>query len=365
MTDPNQPYFPQYPPQGPPPPPPRGPGLAERLGDRGRQRPGPRLGTALAGAGIGLAVLGVVIWSLTYLVQGIFASIDQNGGVTSTGDSRRWLGVGLSFAVVAIGYVLAIRFKQGPLATGGVAATALGIPILMGFLSFSLSSGSPVSIDAVVLVSIAAYLISYFLVPGARGHTFYLGLAAVNLWAYLLDKVEPHAFTGIVVRPVTGALGPFASSSQEPDLASIAGLSLVFGIGYYAVAGVLDRRGHSAPGVAFVLAGFVATLVGIAAAANDLKQIGTGVLLIVLGLVIAALAARAGRRFTTWVWSGAVALGVALIIGKLVGNDHTALGGALFIVAGFALVGAAYALSNALHEPDEFAAVAAPVPSGH
>jgi hypothetical protein len=380
MTDLNQPYYPQYPGdqpdpnrppnpgglQPPPPPPPRGPTISVSLGERGNRRPEPRLGTALAGAGIALAIVGVLLWSFTYLIQGVVESFDDDGGGPADAGSRRFLGVGLSLAVVAIGYFLAIRWKKGPLATAGVAASAIGVPVALVFLSFSLTSSTPISIDAVVIVSILIWLISYLFVPGTKGHTFYLGLSALDLWGYLLDKSEPNAVSGLALRSVTdefGTTGALGNSSPSP--ATVAAISLIFGLGYYAIALLLDRKGRSGPAIAFVVSGLIATAVGVGAASDDLKQIGTGVLLVVLGLVIATFAVRSARRFTTWIWSAAVALGLGLVIAKLAGDDHLALAGALFIVAGFGLVAAGYALTNALNEPDEFAAVAEVTPAVH
>jgi hypothetical protein len=370
MTDPNQPFYPQFlegqsgpgAPQSPPLPPPRGPGITINLGERARRRPEARLGTALAGAGIGLAIVGVLLWSFTYLVQGIAESFDGNGG-GGNADSRRYLGVGLSFGIVVVGYYLAIRWKQGPLATAGVAASAIGVPVALAFLSFSLNSGTPFSTDAVVLVSILVWLLSYLFVPGTRGHTFYLGLTAVFFWGYLLDKAEPSAVSGLTSGSVAFGTGDTVGGSTSADPATIAAISLIFGLGYYALAFLLDRKGRPGPAVAFVVSGLVATSVGIAAASDDVKQIGSGVLLIVLGLVIATFAARAARRFTTWIWSAGVALGLALIITKLVGSDQLALGGALLIVGGFGLAFAGHALTDALGEPDELTPVAGAAPA--
>lgn len=359
--------YPGYPPPAsqppqPPQPPVQTPGMlwssmVRNLGDRALRRARPRLGVALAGAGVALAIIGVLVWSGTYLIEGIAGSAFSGGGGPS--DSRKWLGVVLSLVVVAEGYVLAVRRPSGPLSAAGVAASALGVPMLMLFLTFSLSS-DPVSIDAIALVSILVWLVSYAFIPGTRGHVFYLALSAVTLYGYVLDKIEPNGFSGVAVSQVNSRFGFLGAGSAATDPATITGVSLVFGIAYYTIAFALDRSGHPGVGVAFIYSAFGATVAGIISSVQDFKQVGTGVELIIIGAVVAVFAARSERRFTTWVWSAAVALGLALILGKATGSDHTVLLGILFIVFGAGLVVAAALVTSVLREPDELT----PSPSG-
>ncbi|MCU1657913.1 MAG: hypothetical protein JWO57_2569 [Pseudonocardiales bacterium] len=368
MSDPHEPRYPQdpspypaYPPPGsagyPPPgyPPPRRPQLAERIGERLVRRPEPRLGIALAGVGIGLTVVGVVVWAGDFLAGG-------GGGGGRGGGSRRLLGIALSLAVIAVGYALAASHRRGPLATAGVAASALGVPVLLGFLSFDASGGGlPFSLDAIALVSVAVWILSYLLVAGARGHAFYLGLSAVTLWIYLVDKAAPDAFS--LTRYVS-QFTPFDNQfGRAPDWAAVAAVSLTFGLAYYVAAYLLDRSGRCGAAVAFVVAGFAATAAGIGAAANELHQIGTGIVLIVLGLVLGGYGARAGRRFTTWAWSVAVGLGVVVILTKIIPNNSAAAGIAL-IVVGAAVVFAGHLWSVALREPDDLTPQAAVTAAG-
>jgi hypothetical protein len=377
MTDPTSPQYPYYqpPPAGPgypsgpasgpgypPPPAPRGPGLWGRLGERAVRRPEPRLGVSLAGAGIALAVLGVLVWGGDYLTSG-------GGGAGGGGDgsSRRLLGVVLSLAVVVAGYALAIRARRGPLAAAGVAASALGVPVLMGFLTFDTThsgSGPPFALDALVLVSVLVWLISYLVVPGTRGHAFYVGLATVAIWIYLLDKAEPHlfgnAFVGFIYLFAPQDL--FGGSGAGPDWTTVSVLCLVFGLGYYAAVFVLDHTGRPGPGAALAVAGFLATASGASAAAVNLPAVGLGVLLIVLGLILAYFASRSARRFTTWAWSAGVALGVSVIIGKLADQNSAAAGVAL-ILCGAVVVLAGHVLTSALHEPDDIIPTARGVPA--
>ena len=352
-----EPSYPPYPPA--PPGPPRGPGPIERIGPRAWRRPDPRLGVALAGVGVALAIIGVIVWGGDYVVEGSFGS-----GGTSGSDSRRLLGAGLAFLVVVIGYVLAIRRKHGPLATAGVAGSALGVPVTLTFLTLDLHSSSLASSDAVVIVSIVIWLISYVYVPGARGHAFYLGLATLELWAYLLDKSQSSGVTGLATGSI-GRLTPLPASSGRPDWATIAAISLIFGLAYYAIGYYLDRSGRHGMSVALAVSGFVATGVGIGALAAEIDNAtGTGVLLVLLGLALAGYGARTGRRFTTWVWAAVVGAGVLVIVFDQIDSDTVPLGGFLLILAGLVVVAAGHVLGNALGE-DEFPPVDQVAPPGH
>jgi hypothetical protein len=299
--------------------------------------------------GVGLAVVGVLVWGGDFLAGG------GGGGSVGGGSSRQLLGIALSLAVVVIGYTLAVRRQRGPLATAGVVASALGVPVLFGFLTVDSgggTSGLPFSLDAIVLVSVLVWVVSYLFVPGARGHAFYLGLSTALLWVYVLDKAAPELFS-----PASLFFGfdPFQSDRPPgPDWATVAALSIMFGALYYLVGFTLDWRGRAGAAVPFAISGFVAMAVGIAAASADLHEIGTGIVLIVVGLGLGAYGARSGRRFTTWAWSAAVALGVAVIVGKAAGNN-AAGGGIALIVCGVGLVVGGEVLARSLHEPDDLA----------
>ncbi len=353
MSDPREPLYPSPAddPAGPPQPSarPRS-GLLTRIGSRAGRRPEPRLGVSLAGAGVALAVLGVLVWSGDYLAS-------ANGGTGGGSSSRQLLGIGLSLVVVTIGYTLAVRIGQGPLATAGVVGSALGVPVLLGFMTFDTgrTSGIPFSLDAVVLVSIVVWLVSYLAVPGPRGHAFYVGLATVALWLYVLDKAESSLFSGTsLLSFLLGNQGGLFSDRRGPDWTTVSALSLVFGLAYYAAAFLLDRSGRPGVGVAFLVGGFLATAAGIAAAAPDLHALGTGIVLIVIALGLSSYGARAGRRFTTWVWSAGVALGAIVIIVRYAG-DNSAAAGVAMILSGAVVVAVGHVLRNVLHEPEDVA----------
>lgn len=363
MSDPQYPYDPQYSgqpqypysPQDPyaarqPPP----PGLPSRFADRIARRPAPRLGVSLAGVGAGLVIVGVIVWGVAYIAEG---GVSIFGSTSSGSGSRHYLGALLAFLVLVIGYALATSTERGPLATAGIAASAFAVPVCLEFLTLDLNNtggGSAVNLDATIWVSIAVWLVSYLFVRGTRGHSFYLGLIAIALWEYVLDKVAPSILTSLAhFQPVTAPLGQLGAPEQQPDFGTLAGVSLVFGAAYYLIAWALDRSGRRGAGVPFVLAGFPAVAVGIAALVPDLHQIGAGLLLVVVGVVLAGYGARFGRRFTTWVWAVGAAFGAALFVAKVAGGAGGPTTGLVFIVIGAVFVAGGALFARLRDEPDD------------
>lgn len=332
--------------------------LAERIGPRLAHRPEPRFGVALAGVGVLLAIFGVLVWGTDYLGSGPGG---LTGGSPHPGNSgsgaHKLLGIALSLVLVAAGYALAFLRRTGPLTNAGVAASALGIPVLVGFISYDTSGGGlPVSIDAIAVVSMLVWAASYLFVRGAQGHVFYLGATLVTLWLYLLDKIDPNVFSVGLFLPSFTVRGTGNSGLgygiRPPDYSTVAAVSLFLGLGYYLVAFLLDRTGRHGSGVALVLGGFAATVGGLAAAAVNMPQVVEGALIIVLGILLGSYAARYHRRFTAWVWAYGVGVGVVVILVKIV-PKNAAAAGILLIVIGALLVGLTPLIASALREPDE------------
>lgn len=304
-------------------------------------------GGAIAATGIVLAIFGIIVWAGGYAVDHVSASSFGGGG-----SSRTWLGSVLSIAAAIIGYVLAAGSRRGPLNTAGVTASAFAVPVAMVFLTFGPSGdGLPYNADATVLVSIAIWLLSYFLMPGTRGHALYLGLSAFFLWDYILQKVAPSSLASDAVSPFFGAgLGGFSGTSHlKSDLTQMAVASLAIGSIYYVSAFALDRRGMRGVAQAFAFAGFPAVAGGIGLAAYPAGQVGTGILLIIVSVVLAYTGTLAGRRFTTWIWAAGAGLGVVLLIAKASPDNKTAAG-ILFLIVGGLFVLISVAVSTSLNE---------------
>ena len=329
---------PAYPPQSPAPAP-------VAVDDRTRrfaQRPLPLAGGAIAGAGIALAVFGVIIWGGNYAITG--------GSGAFGGGTRNALGIVLSLVVVALGYIVVATTRTGPLATAGVAASALGVPTVLGFITLDLSSGTPIDLNVVFIGSILIWVFSYLVMPGARGHGFYVGLSGIALWIYLVIKIEPNLFALPFLAAERTFLGPDSPVSDPTrHLDALAAVSLILGALYYVSAFALDESERAGAATPFVVAGFPALLGGVLFAANAVNLVGTGILLIVIGAALAMYGARARRRFTSWIWAAAMAVGVILEIGKAL-PDNDAAAGAAFVVVGVVLVLIGVAVSAALSE---------------
>ncbi|HEX8802833.1 MAG TPA: hypothetical protein VF743_01530, partial [Acidimicrobiales bacterium] len=333
---------------------PRPTGLLDGLGARAERRAEPRLGVALAGVGMLVILVGILVWG----------GDSAASGVADSGEPDRTLGMCLSLAVIAVGYALLVRFRHGPLAAAGVVAAALGVPVLVGFATFDPGVAAdpdvllvlPIGVDAIVLVSLAAWLATYAWVPVARGRVFFLALSTFTLWLYVVEKVEEGAAGYLLTLPYSSLLFPFAYDYEDapelPDPTAIGAASLTVGVLYYVAAVALDRRRARGAATPFVAAGFAASAVGIAHVAGDLEAIGTGLLLVLAGATLAVVGALHGRRFTTWVWAAGVGLGLLVVLSDVI-SDSAAGYGTAAIVLGAALVVVAHLLSDGLGEPDE------------
>jgi hypothetical protein len=203
-------------------------------------------------------------------------------------------------------------------------------------------------VDAVYIVSIIVWLGSYLLVPGARGRAFLLGASAAGLAAYVGLKAASSSFGRSAVSTVSG--GGFHSSGTD----SLAAVGLIFGLAYYAIAAVLDRRGHNGAGVALAYAAFGTTVGGVVAAAPSFGQVGTGILLVVLGLVLCWYGGHNGRRFTSWAWAVGLVVGIGLLVAKVTPHSYTGAGISLIVIGAVVAV-AAHVVANATNERPEVA----------
>lgn len=356
-----QPGYPQpgYPQQGyPQPARPVGLGLTQRLGARLQRRPEARFSISIAAAGAALVLFGGLVWSFGYYLDGLHVNLDGNGSPTTSGEGRRFLGAGLFLVLTVAGYLIAAMKRRGPIATAGAVASAIGFPFVLIFLTLDVENvfrrgDYPINLDLVTLLSILAWVVGYFAVPGLTGRSFLLGLAAANLASYIAFKAAGDSFVRTAGR-IAGGAGP-----SLPDTDSAGAVGLVFGLAYYAIAVFLDRRGKPGPAIALVYAGFGVTVFGILLLSPSFEQAGTGVVLMVVGLVLAFYGGYFGRRFTTWVWSVAFALGIVLIVADIVDTDSYTGGGIALLVIGALVVAGAYAFSVATSEAADIEEVAA------
>ncbi len=359
----------------------------DSLGPRARRRAEPRTSIAIAGAG---CVLGVV---------GVLTIAGDTGFDDSSGELNKAPGIVLCALVIAAGYFVLASIRQGPLATGGSVAAALGVPPLMFFLTFDENSFPPYSTEGILIVSTIAWLGSYVVGPG-RGRPFFLGAGLIGLWFTILqltEKVFTSPFdligwfffrgggsesfesTGSAIDPTTGEIiigedfgddvGGFEGGGFDapdvPDLMVIGLLSLGLGIAFLLASRWLDKRDRHGTATPFALAALPCLFVGVLAMADDLEAAGSGLLMVVIGLGLAYHGATVWRRATTWVGGGVMALGLAIFLGDMAGDSVTT-GGMLFIAGGIGLVFAGHLIASALDEPDEMLVTVGgpPVPPG-
>jgi hypothetical protein len=321
-------------------------GFLARLGAWAGRRAEPRLWISLAGAGCALAVAGVVIISGDALV-----------GDEGFSDGSRVPGIILCLVVAAAGYVLLHLFGESPAATAGVTTIALAVPPLFYFLTFDADGTPPWSAEGILILSALVWLVSYVIGP-ARGRPLLLGagLVAVVLLAFQLTE-EPFSAgfdetTFVDESPFVPdepfpADEPFAaeaevsSEAEEPDPTTLGIISLAFGAAYLAAARLLDRRGFAGTATPFVVASLAAIPAGIAFLGEDLEAAGAGAASIVAGLVVAWFGARSGRRASTVIGAGGVALGIILVIADAMQESSpTSIGIALLMVGGAVALGA-------------------------
>jgi hypothetical protein len=295
---------------------------------------------------------GALVWAFAYLVDGLRQSLLSGGS-----SSRHYLAAIGFLVLVLIAYAIAIVLQRGPIVTAAVTVTVIGVPLMMSLFTADPQAGSVGNGDAVFWVSIAAYLVSYLFVRGTRGHTLYIGLAALQLWSYAVVKVEPHLGDAATNRILGGArsIPGLVVPPSRVSFNTVGAVSIVFGIVYLLLALWCDRTGRHGPATPLALVGLVVSLVAIAAFAPDAKQIGSGLLLIVIGLAVMVYGGKTERRFTTWSAALAAGAGAVLVVTKLLESSNGTVSGFWLMVLGVVLVALGALLRAALDEPDDMA----------
>jgi hypothetical protein len=310
--------------------------------DVGRAQP--RAFVAVAGGGCAVAVLG------TLLISG-----DQ---LPSDGGGSQAPGIIFSLAVIAAGFLILARTPSGPLATAGAVASLLAVPPLFFFLGFDTGGFPPYSTELILAGSALAWTASYLWSPG-KGRLAYLGGALGAVWLFVVQVIEQPFdapflfFGGLTAASFDGPSDAFAF--DPPDPATMGVISLLFGIGYLVIAGRLDRSGFGGRATPFVAVGLLALAAAVVLLAGDLEEIGTALILVLLGTSIAMHGATVQRRFTTWLGGFAVAVGVLVFVTKIAPDDDITVTGLLLLLFGVGLVILGHRAALTLQEPDELA----------
>ncbi|HEX4905885.1 MAG TPA: hypothetical protein VFU93_10560 [Acidimicrobiales bacterium] len=344
----------------------------------------PRVGIALAGAGALIAIGGAI-------------GIGGDQLTDDDGDLQRIPGVVVALLLIAAGLAVLHVIRTGPLATAGASAVAAGIPMLLLFATVNDDDFPFFAFDALLLVSTVAWLVAHLVGPG-RGRLVFLVLALVAAPLFVMEQVESISdvpaqigegfsqmfdsaasssgsassedFTfdenGELVFPDEGfpdedfGEGTFeddVDSSFEPDLPDPSTLGLiaaVFGLVYVLASHVLTRRGYDGTASPLGAVGGVLLAVAVAFLTDDLREIGSGIVLVVLGLGVLAVGAAGARRFTTWFGAALVAQGVLVLVGEALGDGaSTLVTSTVFLLTGIGVVCIAHLVATFLAEPDE------------
>ena len=370
------------------------PSFLDSLGERGRRRAEPRTSVSLAAAGCALAFIGVLVLA------------GDTGLDDDTGDFSRIPGLLLSALVVALGYFVLSATRTGALATAGTVGASLGVPAFMFFLTFDQDGFPPYNTEAILYVTTAVWLGSYLVGP-AKGRPWFLGSGLIGFWFSVLELVEnvfeaPFAFMGFFgssaamefeeTGEAIGGSGDLGSSGFEgdvdtgfggdvdtgfgggdfegdlgtggsgqdpfafdpPDPATVGLLSLALGVAFVLIGRWLDRNGRHGMATPFAFAAIPCLAAGVIGLSDDLEASGSGLLLVVIGVLLAWNGSTIWRRGTSWIGGATAALGLAIFLGDMAGDSATT-GGMLYIAGGFALVFGGHLLATATGEPDEMA----------
>jgi hypothetical protein len=334
-------------------------GVVDRLGTWARRRTEPRLWVTLAGAGCLLAVIGILIISTD-------AKVGDEGNV----DGSNVPGIVLCLLVVLAGYVLAHRFGEAPAGAAGVAAIVLALPALIVFLTLDVDAPEPVSIEAVLAVPAVVWIVSYLVGPG-KGRPLLLGAGLVFAWLFALQVAEDPVNEGIDTGPVfEEPLGSEDDGFVEDDFGGDVGgdsfeetgetdqatggiVSLVIGAAYLVGVALLDRRGWRGAGTPFAVAAHAALPTGILLLSPDLEVAGTGVALVIVGLVTSWVGALGARRATTIIGAIETVAGIGLLVGDTMEDSDPSSVGLALVVIGIAIAVGAHVLHILTGEPPQ------------
>ena len=363
------------------------PSVLDRLGPRAARRMTPRVGIALAGAGALIAIGGAI-------------GIGGDQLTDDDGDLQRIPGVVVALVLIAAGLGVLHLIRTGPLATAGAAAVAAGIPVLLFFTTVNDDEFPFFALDALLLVSTVAWLIVHLVGPG-RGRLVFLVLALVAAPVFVMEQVESissvpqqigEGFTQMFESAATSSSGSASSEgftfdedgelvfpdedfgddgfgddfggtapdprlpfeADMPDPTTLGLIAGIFGLLYVLASHVLTRRGYDGSASPLGAVGGVLLAVGVAFLADDLQEIGSGIVLVVLGLAVLAVGAAGARRFTAWFGAALVGQGVLTLVSEAIGDGASTLVTSLvFLLVGIGVVCVAHLVATFLAEPDE------------
>lgn len=308
-------------------------GLAAAAGPDAHERPVPRLGIALAGAGGAVVAAG-----LTAIMVG------DDGG--------RAMGIVAGLLILGISLAVRLVARRPPEAMS--AALGAGVVGILVTVSAAMAEVDSVMWPALVLA--VAFGLAWVL-PGFQGRPLMLGLAAAMAVVGLVavaselsssgltyedcDRIyQEEGFEAMPEECFTGDLGSGnpVESLVKGDITPESIVAVLCGAGLMVAVLVLDRRGLHGTATPLVPVGIVATWAGLGAFVASLGDTGAAVLVLAGGLLIGFVGHAGQRRATTW-WGAVitVAATIAFLVSVMEPSGTSDAGGAL-LIAGLLLI---------------------------
>ena len=298
----------------------------DSLGDDAKERPEPRLSTALSG------LAGLL---LTFGWAGLLS-----------GDSASMSGL-YAGTITAFGAAVAIRLKANKNADLQAAAVGAGITSLLLFcIVFIDDTGMNAGLG---LILTALLHVAVWVLPGFRGRSIFIGFAALALIFGLSSAIGGEVLTNDrceelyyesdygdlpeecyednFYADLPGAVGDYLG--RQGVIYMIAGTALILGVA------TLDRRGYKAVGTALIPAGMVAILLGALLMAVRMANAGAGVLAAIAGLALCYVGSKGDRRAMTWWGAAMTTIGVTgFFLGAFTPDTDTATSFAIIAAGG-------------------------------
>jgi hypothetical protein len=270
-------------------------------------------------------------------------------------------GVVLDLLLVAAALLVGLR-APGPIRSACVTAIVLAVPLVWFFALFGGGDAGGAEVRGVYLLSIASYLLLYF-VGWTKARAILLAGVLVFFASWVAFDVGDSDGSSII--PFQGeissssgsndfglsASSPLSTGGDTTDASATA--ALIVGLAFLGAGAALDRRGFAGAATPFVAVGAVETLAGaIVLGGNDSLLLG-GLLAIAAGAVVGLVGGHGDRRrATTWLGAIAVFGGCAAVIVDIAPSSAAGVGGIAF---GFALMlgSIAWWLAPVLGEPDD------------
>ncbi len=304
----------------------------DSVGPDSRERPRPSSSAALAGLG------GAV------LAGGVLA-------VALGDDPTRGQVIAVSLALLAAAWALRMFVKLTEVQSAAVGVAVVAIPTFAAALTVGEGRGG-----FWTGLLLAALFIAAWALPGFKSRNLLLGLGALALVGAFgsltstdggdIEQCDQYLEDGdfesfdsecqdVYTDSASSVLPtPFTDNAGDQGAIYLVGGALYLGLTWW-----LDRRGHRGTGTALGAAGLVAALVGTSMLATKFGGNWAPLLVLAVGLVVAAVGSHGARRATTWWGAVLAAVGIVWFVAVQWEPDSTAAIGGVAIVSGVTLVG--------------------------